>query len=133
MTTATKSAKQHARLAAALTAERTRLLESLRGLAEAERVLGESQGDEGGPGSQSADLASDLVEQELDLAIQRSEVEQVREIDAALARLRAGSYGTCERCGTAIAPERLEARPWVRLCVPCAEKAKARATVALSL
>lgn len=133
MTTATKMAKQHARLAAALEVERARLLESLRGLAEAERALGESQGDEGGPGSQSADLASDLVEQELDLALERSELEQVREIDAALARLRAGSYGTCEACGTAIAPERLEARPWVRLCVPCAGRTRTGAAAALSL
>ena len=32
------------------------------------------------------------------------------EVDAALGRLDAGDYGTCERCGRAIAPARLEAR-----------------------
>ncbi|MFC5983603.1 TraR/DksA C4-type zinc finger protein [Knoellia sp. GCM10027209] len=38
----------------------------------------------------------------------------------ALARLEAGSYGICERCGEAIPGERLEARPVARTCVGCA-------------
>lgn len=42
------------------------------------------------------------------------------EIDAALARVRDGSYGRCEVCGGAIAPERLEVRPAARTCVRCA-------------
>ena len=41
------------------------------------------------------------------------------EVDAALGRLDAGDYGTCERCGRAIAPARLEARPVARTCVGC--------------
>ena len=39
---------------------------------------------------------------------------RVTEIDAALARLADGSYGTCEVCGLPIEPERLEARPTAR-------------------
>jgi RNA polymerase-binding transcription factor DksA len=42
------------------------------------------------------------------------------EIDAARARLAAGTYGVCERCGRPIAPERLEARPAARTCITCA-------------
>jgi DnaK suppressor protein len=42
------------------------------------------------------------------------------EIDAARARLAEGRYGLCERCGRAIAPGRLEARPTARTCVACA-------------
>ncbi len=45
---------------------------------------------------------------------------QVREIDAALRRLDAGTYGTCELCGTGIGDERLEARPTARVCMVCA-------------
>jgi DnaK suppressor protein len=41
------------------------------------------------------------------------------EITAAQARVAAGTYGTCERCGRPIAPERLEARPAARTCVTC--------------
>lgn len=47
-------------------------------------------------------------------------VEQQGEVDAALARLAAGTYGTCERCGSAIPEGRLEARPATRTCVGCA-------------
>jgi RNA polymerase-binding transcription factor DksA len=61
------------------------------------------------------------------IAFERSQVstmvEQVRgrlvEIDAALERVRAGTYGVCERCGTTIPDGRLEARPVARFCVPC--------------
>lgn len=42
------------------------------------------------------------------------------EVSSALARIAAGTYGICERCGQAIAPERLEARPIARLCIRCA-------------
>ena len=45
---------------------------------------------------------------------------RLREVDAALARLDAGSYGACERCGQQIAPGRLAARPTARRCVGCA-------------
>jgi len=41
------------------------------------------------------------------------------EIAAARARVAAGTYGVCERCGRPIAPERLEARPTARTCVAC--------------
>ncbi|KRE43058.1 hypothetical protein ASG74_07440 [Knoellia sp. Soil729] len=43
--------------------------------------------------------------------------EQLREIEAALQRVEAGTYGVCEFCGRAIAPGRLEARPTARTCV----------------
>lgn len=42
------------------------------------------------------------------------------EVDAARARVDAGTYGTCERCGRAIPAARLEARPVARTCVACA-------------
>ena len=42
------------------------------------------------------------------------------ELDRALERLAAGSYGRCERCGEPIAPERLQARPDARTCIRCA-------------
>jgi DnaK suppressor protein len=42
------------------------------------------------------------------------------EIDRALARLVDGTYGTCERCGTRIDPNRLAARPVAARCITCA-------------
>jgi RNA polymerase-binding transcription factor DksA len=47
---------------------------------------------------------------------------QLAEIEAALGRLDDGSYGVCERCGLAIAAERLAARPAAATCVRCAAR-----------
>ncbi|WP_308042409.1 TraR/DksA C4-type zinc finger protein [Micromonospora sp. PLK6-60] len=45
---------------------------------------------------------------------------RLAELDAALDRLDAGTYGTCERCGSPIPAERLAVRPSARTCVGCA-------------
>ena len=45
------------------------------------------------------------------------------EIEAALARIDAGTYGACVRCGAAIPVERLQMRPFAVRCVPCAAAA----------
>ena len=45
--------------------------------------------------------------------------EAIADIEHALDRLDAGSYGTCEECGVAIPFERLEAIPAARFCVAC--------------
>lgn len=42
------------------------------------------------------------------------------EIDRAIAKVDAGTYGRCDECGAAIAPARLEARAWSTHCVECA-------------
>ena len=44
---------------------------------------------------------------------------EAEEIDAALARLAAGTYGRCEACGGAIGRQRLRALPAVRHCMTC--------------
>lgn len=49
--------------------------------------------------------------------------ESLAEIDAALERWDEGNYGVCISCGKPIPRGRLEARPFARECVPCAEKA----------
>nr|WP_231121809.1 TraR/DksA C4-type zinc finger protein [Motilibacter peucedani] len=49
------------------------------------------------------------------------------ELDAALARVEAGTYGTCEVCGQPVAAGRLEARPTARTCVSCATSSRAGA------
>jgi DnaK suppressor protein len=46
-------------------------------------------------------------------------------VQRALAKIGAGSYGTCERCRRPIAPERLEALPWAELCIDCKQRAGA--------
>ena len=64
------------------------------------------------------------------IAFERSQigalVRQVRhhlaEVDAAVERLDAGTYGTCERCGRPIGEARLDALPAARTCVDCAAR-----------
>jgi DnaK suppressor protein len=43
----------------------------------------------------------------------------IAEIDAALARIDAGTYGRCVTCGAEIPEERLELRPFAGRCVTC--------------
>jgi hypothetical protein len=48
----------------------------------------------------------------------------IEDIDAALDRIDAGSYGSCVHCGSAIPVERLELRPFAAGCVSCQESAR---------
>ncbi len=48
--------------------------------------------------------------------------ETLLDIDTALGKLEAGTYGRCESCGQDIAEARLEAMPAARLCMTCASK-----------
>jgi RNA polymerase-binding transcription factor len=66
-----------------------------------------------------ADHASEMVDRELDESLEENAEQIVYEIDRALARIDAGTYGRCERCGQEIPPERLEAVPYATLCVTC--------------
>jgi RNA polymerase-binding protein DksA len=72
-------------------------------------------------GSQAA-AATHVFEQQRDLALRDHQRIQLHQVDAALASLKAGRYGTCASCGAAIAIERLRAIPWVQLCIDCARK-----------
>lgn len=103
-----------------LLAERERLDQCLRSLAVAGAERGESQRDESGPGGDQADIASDLAEQSLSLALERAEAERRLDVQAALQRLDDGTFGRCERCGREITPARLIAMPWARHCLACA-------------
>jgi RNA polymerase-binding transcription factor DksA len=48
------------------------------------------------------------------------------QVDAALARIAEGTYGTCAVCGEAIAEGRLEARPWTPFCIGHASAGRTR-------
>lgn len=71
-----------------------------------------------------AEQATETLERELDLGVLQSVESELTEVQAALARLDAGTYGVCEICGKPIADGRLEAMPAARYCVE--DQAKAR-------
>jgi RNA polymerase-binding transcription factor DksA len=65
-----------------------------------------------------SDSDSILEREFADVSIARAS-EAIRDIDDALARMDAGTYGLCESCSARIPLERLEAIPHARLCVAC--------------
>lgn len=47
---------------------------------------------------------------------------QLDQVDAALARIKSGTYGTCTECGGEIEKERLDANPSASTCTNCMNK-----------
>jgi DnaK suppressor protein len=101
---------------AALETERARLVAEL---ADAE-VLAPGQITYG---SQAA-AATHVFEQQRDLALRDHNRQLLIAVEEALARVDAGTNGTCTSCGSLIAPERLDALPWAALCIECQRKAR---------
>lgn len=60
-------------------------------------------------------------EEFVSLRVNRLEWDNLRRINAALARLERGGYGICQECGEPISPRRLEVIPWAEFCVSCQE------------
>lgn len=72
----------------------------------------------------SADFAEQSVEmenQELVMSLDAEGKQELKMINAALARIDDGTYGDCIRCGKAISAERLDALPYASLCIACAQ------------
>jgi DnaK suppressor protein len=69
-----------------------------------------------------ADTGTETVDREIDYTLEETDGRLLSAIDAALARIDAGTYGICVNCGAQIAPERLEAMPWATLCIDCKRK-----------
>jgi DnaK suppressor protein len=74
-------------------------------------------------GSQAA-AATHVFEQQRDLALRDHNRQLLTAVEEAIARLDAGTYGTCTSCGNPIAVERLEALPWAALCIDCQRSAR---------
>lgn len=49
---------------------------------------------------------------------------EIASVKRALARIGAGTYGICVRCGGDITEARLDARPEAALCISCAREAQ---------
>jgi RNA polymerase-binding transcription factor DksA len=97
---------------AQLTAERDRVRDQL-----AELGVDRSSYDEGF--ADSGQVTAERGEVEALVGTLR---ETLQDIDAALSKIDAGTYGRCESCGGEIAEARLEAMPMARLCITCASK-----------
>jgi len=70
-------------------------------------------------GDDQADTGSKTLEREQEITLANTMHERVIQVEHALERLEAGSYGMCERCGKPIPAARLAAFPSATLCVDC--------------
>jgi len=108
----------------ALESMRARLRGDVSTMADAalRKTRSEASGDLSSMPIHMADIGSDAFEQEFTLSLMASEEGTLEQIEHALDRIRARTYGTCEDCNGVIAKKRLEAIPFASLCIRCAEK-----------
>jgi DnaK suppressor protein len=66
-----------------------------------------------------ADLWDDPVHEDLDFALVEMQAQTLKNITAALGRLRAGDYGICRECEEEIPEKRLHALPFATKCLSC--------------
>ena len=103
-------------------------LADLRAALEQERASLQQRLDELGEGDAGSLAFDQNFADTSQVTAERGEVEAVTgslkeslaEVQDALAKFERGAFGTCERCGEAIAIARLEAKPAARLCMACA-------------
>jgi RNA polymerase-binding protein DksA len=108
--------------------ERGRTVKAISYLHEENRATTEDEQRElsGGSDNHLADIATYTYDRELDSTLEDAEAEHLAHIDAALERIEDGTFGICENCGKPIQRERLEAMPWVTLCIDCKRLAERR-------
>src|SRR5580765_5093205 len=69
-----------------------------------------------------ANEASGNNEVHIALKLKQTDAKILQAIEEALWRIEKGTYGMCRDCGEPIAPARLNAIPWTRVCITCKEK-----------
>lgn len=72
------------------------------------------------------DVATDLADNDREMALLDVGAEQRAQVVAALARLDEGTYGVCVDCGQRIDEARLQARPEVARCLADQQRAEVR-------
>lgn len=104
----------------------TRLKENEEGVANdaLRQVSGDVSGNLSNVPIHLADLATDTFEQEMSASLMTNARQLQTEVAAALDRIENGAFGKCEQCGRDISEGRLEALPYTRYCVDCAQSAE---------
>ncbi len=69
----------------------------------------------------TADIASNIMENNTVMSIAQGEAREITQIDNTLKKMKNGEYGVCEYCGDNINEHRLIAIPFVSLCIKCKE------------
>lgn len=74
---------------------------------------------ESGSGGDEADIASRNLNNEMLYELSSNDRIRVRDIEAALTKIKKGTYGICEHCKKPIERKRLKFMPYVRYCMVC--------------
>ncbi len=69
-----------------------------------------------------ADLANNVINQQVSFNMRSRELSKLRSIELALERIEDGTYGHCEECDEEISAKRLDNQPWADLCITHAEE-----------
>jgi len=103
-----------------LARERAELMRAIRRLEQiTEELRSDRGGGDGGVSNHLAEGASSTFDQERNLALLGNLHRTLEQVDAALKRLEAGTYGRCEVCGELIDRARLDALPYAAQCLNC--------------
>jgi DnaK suppressor protein len=76
----------------------------------------------GGWDGDPADQANADAEAELQILLYQTDGRLLKAVEAALSRIRQGTFGICEVCLNPISRARLEAVPWTHLCRDCKQQ-----------
>jgi DnaK suppressor protein len=79
---------------------------------------------EGSPFGKREEEANESMELEKRLALESRLKTLLAEVERAIQKLDAGTYGLCDICNVSIDPARLEALPQAILCLSCRQKMK---------
>ena len=110
-------------LRSSLKTERVRLMEELAQSEASANPTDERR--EGSPFGKREEEATEALELEKRLALEKRTREQLADVEHALHKFEEGTYGLCDNCGQPIDPERLEALPQASWCMNCkAQQAK---------
>lgn len=99
-----------------------RLLEKRKELISGVRTRSATRFETGSGTLDLADQAANAYTKEFLLSLGDAERRSLRQVDAALDKIRLRTYGKCEKCGEEIAIKRLEALPFAEYCIVCQEE-----------
>lgn len=103
-----------------LAADRDRTLQRLSDLTQSFESVVSASRDTNADDEHDPEGATIAFERSQIAALARQVRQHLDEVESALSRVHAATYGLCETCGRPISHERLEARPAARTCIRCA-------------
>lgn len=102
-----------------LLAERERVVAALDYLHEENAGSLHAEAEEATIADNIGETATVTLDRQIDYSLEEASNHVLAAIDAALERVEAGNYGTCQTCGKPIGDDRLEAIPYATQCIDC--------------